>query len=406
MMARSPTTSGTPIPVDVLGNDIYPDKAALAIVSYSQGTGGSVTQVGDNLVYTPTTTFTGTDTFTYTIKDPAGNQSTATVTVIVNAGACSLAANPNSETVEEGSVDNVLPVFANDTVCGSSNTKITGVVNPSTAVETPVSTTKGTVRISSDGKTLIYTPNAGATGEDSFKYTITDEKGNTSTATVTVKLAPAVSPGVAPVVANDTKTVEKGAVNEILGILGNDTIPDGETVQIIITKDPAHGTLTVKDGWVEYTPDATYDGADTFDYKVKSNQTGLESSVATVTLEACATCHACPVESTKTGDVSYTFSNKVVDIKYIKASDYIDAGAEIESVTFTESGSVAPQMFYATTTSGSSVYAGRLDIQSDNSIKFTPSAGTYCKEGTFDFYIKLKDCATPTKVTITITQID
>jgi outer membrane protein OmpA-like peptidoglycan-associated protein len=401
------TTSGTPVPVNVLGNDTDPNGDVLSIVDYVRTTtnGGTITQVGDNLVYMPTATFTGTDTFTYTIKDPAGNQATATVTVTVNAGTCSLTANPNSEAVEEGSVDNVLTVLADDTTCGSSNTKITGVVNPSTAVDTSVPTTKGTVKISSDGTKLIYTPNAGATGTDDFRYTITDEKGNTSTGTVTIRLAPVVPPvGVAPVAADNDFPVDKGSVNNILGILGNDTIPAGETVTITITQPPAHGTLIMKDGYVEYTPDATYGTSDEFKYKIKSNTTGLESSEATVSLAPCSVCHACPVDAAKTGAISYTFSNKTPDIKYINAADYVDAGAVIESVSFSASSSVNTQQFYATATSGDPVSAGLLQVQTDNSIKFTPSASTYCKEGVFDFYIKLKDCPTPIKVTMTITE--
>jgi len=42
----------------------------------------------------------------------------------------------------------------------------------------------GTATISSDGKKVLYTPNAGYSGTDYFSYTINDGNGNTSTATV------------------------------------------------------------------------------------------------------------------------------------------------------------------------------------------------------------------------------
>ncbi len=44
----------------------------------------------------------------------------------------------------------------------------------------------GSVTISSDGKTMTYTPDAGYVGEDTFNYTISDGHGGTDTATVTV----------------------------------------------------------------------------------------------------------------------------------------------------------------------------------------------------------------------------
>ncbi len=65
-----------------------------------------MTQVGNNLVYTPVAGFTGTDTFTYVITDPAGNQSTATVTVTV------------------GAVDPNAPIAVNDTATTTSGTPV------------------------------------------------------------------------------------------------------------------------------------------------------------------------------------------------------------------------------------------------------------------------------------------
>ncbi|TWU03779.1 hypothetical protein Pla100_07090 [Neorhodopirellula pilleata] len=45
--------------------------------------GGTIRQVGDNLIYTPLTNFSGTDRFTYIVVDSAGAESTATATIAV-----------------------------------------------------------------------------------------------------------------------------------------------------------------------------------------------------------------------------------------------------------------------------------------------------------------------------------
>jgi Bacterial Ig domain len=45
------------------------------------------------------------------------------------------------------------------------------------------------VTISGDGRSLIYTPNAGFSGTDSFIYTVTDDLGGTDTATVVVDVS-------------------------------------------------------------------------------------------------------------------------------------------------------------------------------------------------------------------------
>ena len=68
----------------MLGNDADPDGTAVAINSFdgTSAFGGTVTKVGDQLVYTPPAGFTGTDSFTYDVVDPTGRVSErATVAV-------------------------------------------------------------------------------------------------------------------------------------------------------------------------------------------------------------------------------------------------------------------------------------------------------------------------------------
>jgi hypothetical protein len=73
----------TAITIFVLFNDSDPDGDPLSITDFSQGTNGSVTQSGDNLTYTPTAGFTGTDSFSYTISDGNGGTDSASVNITV-----------------------------------------------------------------------------------------------------------------------------------------------------------------------------------------------------------------------------------------------------------------------------------------------------------------------------------
>ena len=79
------TDKETAVSVAVLTNDNDPDLDAISIQSFGQGTNGSVSQSGSNLVYTPNFGFLGNDSFTYTISDGNGGTDTANVTVTVNA---------------------------------------------------------------------------------------------------------------------------------------------------------------------------------------------------------------------------------------------------------------------------------------------------------------------------------
>ena len=72
----------TALDINVLGNDSDPDGDTLTVVDVSQGSFGTVSINGDGtLRYVPDAGFTGTDTFTYQIADPAGNGATANVEV-------------------------------------------------------------------------------------------------------------------------------------------------------------------------------------------------------------------------------------------------------------------------------------------------------------------------------------
>jgi ELWxxDGT repeat protein len=69
------------------------------------------------------------------------------------------------------------------------------------------------------------------------------------------------------------------------GVLENDEIPEGISVEILVTKKPLHGALTFKeDGSFEYKPKALYFGIDKFVYALKSKN-GTLSNSAEVTIK-------------------------------------------------------------------------------------------------------------------------
>ncbi|MGJ8693578.1 MAG: glycosyl hydrolase family 8 [Thalassotalea sp.] len=73
------------VSTNVVNNDTDADNDILSIATYTQAGNGSVSQNGDSLVYTPNTSFTGTDSFSYAVTDGTKSSNTATVTVTVNA---------------------------------------------------------------------------------------------------------------------------------------------------------------------------------------------------------------------------------------------------------------------------------------------------------------------------------
>lgn len=78
------TVEGNSVSTNVVNNDTDADSDLLSISTYTQAGNGSVTQNGDSLVYTPNTSFTGTDSFSYGVTDGTLSD-TASVTVTVTA---------------------------------------------------------------------------------------------------------------------------------------------------------------------------------------------------------------------------------------------------------------------------------------------------------------------------------
>ena len=76
------TTQDIAVIVSVLANDSDPENDPLVIVSFTQGSHGSVTDNGDGtLTYAPNEGFIGADSFSYTVSDGDGGFSTANVNV-------------------------------------------------------------------------------------------------------------------------------------------------------------------------------------------------------------------------------------------------------------------------------------------------------------------------------------
>lgn len=175
------TNEDTAVLVSVLANDFDADSDTLVITASTGPAHGTITINPDKTIsYTPVANYNGTDSFTYTVSDGRGGQSTATVSITVDP----VNDNPvaaNDQVTAAYNAPSVINVLANDSdVDGDA----LSFVNISSAAH-------GSVIVNSD-KTLTYTPTTGFYGSDSFTYTISDGHGGQATATVNVSIpAPA-----------------------------------------------------------------------------------------------------------------------------------------------------------------------------------------------------------------------
>ena len=167
--------------------DVYDSPGPLHINSVTAAGHGSVgiSEDGNSVFYTPSADFTGIDQFTYTVVNEDGSQDEANVFINV---AEPIFALPDWFRVDEESDATELDVLEND----SSNVRgFYGSNNgdPSfTITSFGASSHNGSLSISEDGQRIDYTPAEGFEGLDTFTYTIEDEAGYQSEATVQVQV--------------------------------------------------------------------------------------------------------------------------------------------------------------------------------------------------------------------------
>lgn len=163
-----------------LSNDEVVDNAKVIEVVSATGNATVTLETDGSIVYTPNISFSGQDSFTYTLcdDDETPNCSTATVTMQVE-DTGSPKAEDDLVVIEFGTTTEVIAKHLdNDDLNDDAVVKELG---------DPAS--NATISLNSDG-TINYQPQSGFIGEDTFTYTICDDdpEATCSTATITVSI--------------------------------------------------------------------------------------------------------------------------------------------------------------------------------------------------------------------------
>jgi Bacterial Ig domain len=281
------TTTVTPVTINVIANDNDPDgtiNPATVFIIAQPANGSAAAQSNGTVIYTATAGFTGTDTFTYTVKDNLGAVSnTATATVTVNPVATVVPPTALNDTVSTNKNTNVtFSVVANDSAAAGKT------LNAATVFILTQPATGGTATANGDG-TVTFAPTLNFVGTTSFTYNVRDNQGTASNAaTVTVTV---LAVNIAPVAQNTSKSftggVNPNVVINLLPTLISDVDGTVNPATVIIVTPPANGSAVVNPatGAVTYTPNPGFVSPpnDTFTYTAQDNL-GAVSNIATVTV--------------------------------------------------------------------------------------------------------------------------
>ena len=263
------TAEDAPVTIPILANDVDVD-STLQVTIVSGPTHGTVTVVGSDIRYQPEQDFAGQDGFTYQIKESNGEGTAQTsVTITVAPVNDSPVADDDSGSTNMNEAV-VIEVLSNDGDVDSAQEDLT-----ITIVNQPAN---GSAVIS---KTLIiYTPNSGyytpASGQpDRFVYRLSDGSASDD-ATISVTVI-----NRAPSTSNDSAVADANRAVQI-GVLENDSDPDGLALTIANVGAAGNGTVRVEGNVVVYTPNPGFTGSDSFTYL---SSDGVNQAEATVTVE-------------------------------------------------------------------------------------------------------------------------
>ena len=269
--------------------------AATSVAVATTPAHGTATVSGTDISYTPSAGYSGSDSFTYTATNASGTSAPATVTVTVTAP--TLVVSPASGPLPSATVGTAYST----TLASTGGTAPYGY----SATDLPAAIT-----LAADG-TLSGTPTTA--GNYTVTIAVTDANGATGTATYTLAVNPPPPPVAAdPVttsVAANTQTEAGKSVS-----LNLSSLVTGQFDDIRIVTQPAHGTVTISrtlamrgiggsplmamaiamssvsvPGQIiaVYTPEAGYQGTDTFQYVAVGP--GGTSAPATATIQVVGT---------------------------------------------------------------------------------------------------------------------
>jgi VCBS repeat-containing protein len=255
----------------VLGNDSDADGDPLtAVLDTGPGNGTLTLNADGSFTYTPDSDFNGIDSFIYYANDGSADSNTATVTITVDAVNDPPVATDDAYATDEDTTLNIAApgMLGNDSDPDGDPLTVVVVTVPQ----------HGSGSIGSDGS-LNYRPDANFSGSDTFSYKASDGTAESNISTVTITVNPIDDP---PVAVDDSATTNEDTTVTI-PVLSNDSDIDGDALIVSGVTIPANGTVIDNgDGTVTYTPNANFNGTDSFSYK--ANDGIADSNTATVTI--------------------------------------------------------------------------------------------------------------------------
>ena len=297
--------------VGVLANDVDDDGDPLTATLLAGPTHGVVSFNSDGTFsYTHDGGESSNDSFSYSVSDPGGNISTATVNISI------VAINDAPQVVVPGTQTVVEDTRLTFTTTNGNSISFLDADSQNAEVAVTISSTNGTISLGqTSGLTFVtgtgnndtlmrftgtlaninaatdrleYLPNANYVGQAAIVVQI-DDQGNSGAGgnlieqqIVNIDVLEANDP---PVAVGDSFTIDEDQV--LTGtVTANDSDIDGDALTALVVSDASNGSVTLNpNGSFAYQPNVNFNGTDSFQYRVSD---GISNS-NTVTVDLSVT---------------------------------------------------------------------------------------------------------------------
>ncbi|MBN2182774.1 MAG: tandem-95 repeat protein [Sedimentisphaerales bacterium] len=253
----------TPETITLTAKDI--DRNNLFYRVINEPAHGKLSGTAPNLTYTPNPNYNGSDSFSFIANDGKLDSNESNVLITVQAVNDAPAAMPQSVATK---VDKSVPITLAGTDSDNSELKFSVYTEPKHGKLSPAQ------NFITNGR-LVYAPTSGFTGTDSFTFRLNDGSVDSEPATVTIDITPNNSPVAIPLSVNASEDTPV-----VINLKASD--PDGDTLNYTVIKEPSHGILSGTAPNLTYTPNANFNGPDSFTFKADDDAT--DSFEATVSI--------------------------------------------------------------------------------------------------------------------------
>ena len=286
------TTVGTPITIDVLGNDLGEGIQVAAIAALPIN-GTVLINPNGTITYTPTAGFSGNDQFAYILSGASGNTDIGNVNISINGGSSGGNQPPVPVTLEYCTGPMQPVIICNDWYDPNGDGTWIDIDESNTTFHCSLNPVSGT------DTCLKYTPLPGFYGVDTVTIVVCDDQ-TPSLCSTSIALIHVATGCIAPTAANDVVSIDDGifisngnitAIENpyqgvLVPVLINDENVCGGVDMLTVTQilqQPQHGEAVINGTAVFYDPDPLYAGPDQVQYIV-CNQCSL-CDTATIAIQ-------------------------------------------------------------------------------------------------------------------------